>query len=353
MVTTSCSQFSFSDDGGETWTNAVNGCQNGDHQTIFAGPPVSSSPIGYPNVVYHCALVVVTTGTDLASQCTKSLDGGVSWAVTGTPAFMPEPGQTGDGGVPGDCGGAHGHGIVDHRGWVYLPKGHCGQPHLAISRDEGLTWQQFQVADLGMPCCTYDSFDHEAGVGVDRDGTIYYAWVAGDRLPYLTVSHDDAATWSEPLMIGAPGLTEASLGELTVGAPGRIAFAYMGTYDSPGEPWTGDYSDTPWHGFLMMSTDAASTDPTFYTATINDPRDRLMEGPCGPIRCGSIGDFIDVVIAPDGTPWAPYVEACLGACWLFEDAPDSGNELVAGRLWGGPSLWDDVDPNGAYPGDGR
>ena len=34
---------------------------------------------------------------------------------------------------------------------VYLPRDYCSQPWLAISRDEGLTWETVQVAKNGMP----------------------------------------------------------------------------------------------------------------------------------------------------------------------------------------------------------
>ena len=51
-----CFLSSYSDDEGESWTTAPPvGCgYNFDHQSLFAGPPVTSTPRDYPNVVYLC-----------------------------------------------------------------------------------------------------------------------------------------------------------------------------------------------------------------------------------------------------------------------------------------------------------
>jgi hypothetical protein len=344
-----CSTFSWTDDEGATWTTSLAGCIQFDHQTIFAGPPVASTTVGYPDVVYYCsANLVALAGFSTTSSCEKSLDGGLTFAPTGEPAFTVDPPMPGYLGVPGDCTGLHGHGFVDFRGWVYLPKGHCGQPWLAISKDEGLTWTRVQVSDLGMP---FDGsiWDHEAGVAVDPAGNIYYGWVAGDRLPYLTVSRDNGTTWSKAVMVGAPGLKESSIGELIVGGVGKLAMAYMGSMNSPGTPWTGNYHNATWNGYLMMSADALDANATFYTASINDPGDPLVRGTCGVIRCQEVLDFLDVRIAPDGTPWASYVDACQKSCVGDEAGTDDAQAGIVGRLWGGASLWDAGDPNGPYP----
>lgn len=369
LTTPNCSVLSWTDDGGGSWDRSVAGCMEFDHQTIFAGPPTTSQTASYPNVVYRCAInLVAAAGASTASTCQRSLDGGRTWLPPGEPAFLADPREEGYGQVPGYCDGATGHGFVDRDGTVYLPRGWCGQPWLAISEDEGLTWTRVQVAGNGMPM-TSDGYaqGHEAGVGVDPAGNVYYFWVARDRLPYLAVSRDGGATWSEPMMVGPPDLTEAALPQLIVGGTGKLAFAYVGSTNAPGGPipprdcvedpdpngcvFAGegrDYSNATWNGYIGTTVDALADRPTFHTAPVNSPADPLVVGECGPIRCQEVFDFIDVRIGPDGTPWAPFVDGCTeGAC----QPDDTGlGEGVVGRLWGGPSLWDAEDPNGRYPG---
>lgn len=324
-----CAELSFSDDGGRTWTTTVAGCDVVDHQTIFSGPPPDggSRPIGYPNVVYYCAADVGLASSSGQATCLKSLDGGLTFVRTGAPPF---PAVRQEGLPIAQCDGLHGHGVVDRRGIVYLPKGECGQPWLALSEDEGSSWRRVQVAGNGTPT-------HEAGVAVDRAGNVYYTWIGADRLPYLAVSRDGGASFGRPLMVAAPGVNEASLPGIAVGAPGRVALIYMGTANSPGEPWTGSYAGTAWSGYITVSYDALGNDPLFYSAPVNG-RDPLIEGECGPFRCQAAFDFLDVVIAPDGTPWATFVDGCFaGAC------DHSGRflrlgEAVAGRLVGGAPL---------------
>lgn len=336
LHTALCSELSFTDDGGKNWTT-TQVCGHTDHQNLFTGPPVSSPTVGYPNVVYFCAINGgAMTSFGALTTCAKSLDGGITFAYTGTPPYHDDPRQSdGHFGIPGKCGGETSHGVAGPDGTIYIPRGYCGQPYLAISRDEGLTWTRVQVADNGMPRTRGDQLEHESGVAVDDEGNLYYVWGAEDRLPYLAISRDGGETWSKPMMIGAPSVTEASFPAIDVGAPGRIAVMYMGTENSPGAPFDGEYTATNWNGYMMMTTTALARKPVFFTATVNDPADPLIVGPCGPLRCEDAGDFFDVVIAPDGTPWAAFVDACAGdRCSPFGVSEDG----LVGHLVGGPPL---------------
>ena len=342
-----CHLLSTSDDEGKTWTQSPPaGCMfNEDHQTFFAGPAPEGGdqPQGYKNVVYLCSIGLGISAGSAGSVCSKSLDGGTTFVPTGEPAFTDDPRHPGDYGVPGVCTGLNAHGFVGPDGTVYLPRGWCGQPWLAISHDEGLTWQRVQISDLGMPCCADVSglpggiYSHESAVVADRKGNVYYSWVAADRLPYLSISRDRGETWGKPMMIGPPGLREALLPGMTIGADGKIAVFYMGSANSPWDPKTGeadgDYANERWNAYIMTTANALTEEPLFYTATLNDPAHPMWIGPCGPdpIRCGW-GDFLDIVVSPKGEPWAVAVDLCQGT-----DCSTSG-EAVVGRLVGGPSL---------------
>jgi hypothetical protein len=330
-LTVDCSIMSYSDDNGESWITNPLACGRpvNDHQTLFGGPPKTSAPVGFENLVYDCWNDVAT------SSCSKSTTGGVTWTPTGSPAFAGV--DSSDGG--GFCGGLHGHGFVDSKGNVYLPRSYCGRPYLAISKDEGLTWETVQINNKA------GEGDSDPNVAVDEKGNIYYMWTGFDRLPYLATSKDGGKTWSKPMMVGAPGVNESNLPALDVGKPGHIALTYMGTENGPNKPRyghscseddscpsTADYQDTTWNGYITVSTNVLDNDPTFLTTTANDPKDPLLKGPCGPGRCTASGifDFIDIVIGPDGSVWAPYVDECTLIC--IEGGPRMGKEGVVATL---------------------
>jgi hypothetical protein len=327
-LTVACSYMSYSDDKGESWVTNPLACGRpvNDHQTLFAGPPVSSPTVGYDNVVYYCWNDVAT------SSCSKSLNGGLTWNPTGEPAFHPAEVQEG---APGarDCGGLHGHGVVGDDGTIYLPKEHCEEPWIAMSRDEGLTWEHVRVAPRGTAI-----WGPDPSVAVDAKGNVYYVWLDKDRLPRLAVSDNGGYSWSRPMKIGMPGLTEVALATVDAGGPGKVAVAYYGTDDVTGKMDKRDYEDAKWNFYMTMSANVFDRKPVFYSGPINDPRDAVAERACGPRRCYDALDFIDVVVGPDGTPWTSFVDNCIAPCVPKGSAPVVPTNGVVGRFVGGPSL---------------
>jgi hypothetical protein len=335
-LTVACSYLSYTDDGGDSWiTNPlVCGRPVNDHQTLFGGPPVHSPTVGYPNILYYC-------WNDIASSsCQKSLDGGIAWTITGAPAFLGPDAEN-----QRTCGGLHGHGYVGPDGTVYLPRGYCGQPYLSISRDEGATWTNVQIAKNGIST-------HEAGIVADKAGNVYYTWTGKDRLPYLSVSRNGGKKWSKPMMVGAPQVNEANLPSIAIGAKGKIAIAYMGTTNSPGMPFPNEggectalgacpepdeYKKTTWNGYVTITAKALAGDPLFYSSTVNTPKDPLIRGACGPGRCKAVFDFIDVTIDRNGTTWSAWVDGCITIC-AASGPSNIGSDGVVGRLVGGPRL---------------
>ena len=357
-----CSAISFSDDGGDTFGVGV-ACNHFDHQTLFAGPAPDggAKPTGYANVVYYCAIEAGVSAVGPVTGCSKSLDGGVTYNRTGSAPFISDFSRTegGTAGIPGACLGTTGHGRVGPDGTVYVPRGFCDQPFLAISRDEGDTWERVQVADIGMAVGVSADLgfeDHEARVAIDPSGTVYYTWIARDHLPYLAISRDGGKTFGKPLMVAPPGVQESFGPSIAAGADGRIALAYVGTTNSPGGPFcvkttlnsctTADgspgkppsaYEKTTWNAYVTMSVDATAADPIFYSASGNAPADPIHRGYCGGIQCGVTHEFHDVVIGPDGTPWGSFGDGCIGD----PAAPCEGSGAgvgIAARLVGGPPL---------------
>ena len=317
-LTVSCSIMSYTDDQGATWTTNPLACGRpvNDHQTLFGGPPATSSPVLYDNVLYYCWNDVVS------SSCGKSLNGGLTWNPTGTPAYRGVDQPQGQG-EPALCGGLHGHGVVGRDGTVYLPKPHCDQPWLAISKDEGVTWETVRVSTLPVV------FGPDPSVAVDDKGNIYYVWVSDDRLPYISYSKDGGKTWSKPMMVGAPGLTEIALATLDVGEPGKVAMAYYGTDDVDGPIDKREYTEkVEWNGYMTISANLFDADPIFYSGSVNDPSQPFARRACGPRRCYDGYDFIDVVVGREGTAWAAFADS---------DNPYKGSGKV-GHLVGGPKL---------------
>ncbi|MBJ7608317.1 MAG: exo-alpha-sialidase [Candidatus Dormibacteraeota bacterium] len=368
--------LSYSVDQGKTYTNTVAGLSLGDHQTIFAGPPPTGGtpPVGYPNVVYDCAIATGLSVAAVTTSCEKSLDGGLTWARTGpSPAAdayaSGENSDPGDFGVPGNCEASTGHGYVGPDGTLYLGRGWCGQPWIAFSHDEGATWTRVKVATNGMAKGWDGLISHEAGVAADKFGNVYYTWVDHDRLPFLAVSRDGGKSWGSPLMIGPPGIKETNLPGIELSSSGRVVMVYNGSTNSPGAPFPGgegphfppqagdcvpfvtcapptaQYTNVTFNGYLTMTVDALDPNPVLYTASVNDPAHPLLKGVCGPDpeRC-QVGDFVDDAIGPDGTPWGVFVDACSNAAAVKGGSCTFPGEAVIGRLVGGPSLLESTPP---------
>ena len=347
-LTVACSYMSFSDDQGATWTTNPLACGRpvNDHQTLFSGPPATSPTAAYPHVLYYC-------WNDVASSaCSKSIDGGISWHPTGTPAYEGyESGSQDPGfyGQSGFCGGLHGHGAVGPEGTVYLPREFCGKPMLAISHDEGLTWERVKVSDVRSISQPKEGAGHPS-VTTDAKGNVYYTWIAaGNRLPFMSVSTDQGKTWSKPVMIGAPGLTETNLPQIDARGVGKVAIVYYGSTNSPFPKCKLDcenptYKNTTWNGYITISATALDKNPTFYTGVVNDPADPLVRTECGPGRCQQVFDFIDVEIGYDGIPYGAFVDSCMpspdkGQPGCTAATPGEGDyEGLMSKLVGGPSL---------------
>ena len=335
-----CVPISRSDDDGDTW-RTVRACGVTDHQNMFGGPPPKAGPQpkGYPSIVYYCAISGGTlSDTSTITECLKSLDGGATFSKTGTqPAYGLRPSENGN--TPGEpvpggfCNGAAGHGVVGPDGTVFVPRAWCDDPFVAISRDQGATWKQVRVAE-GLPA---PSGSHETGVAVDKEGNLYYTWVADkDNHPYLSISRDGGETWSEPKDIMPPGVNRVSsfAPHIDVGDPGKIAAVYVGTEDPDNDRETG------WNAYMVQSANVLDEDPTFYAAPLNDPAtNALWKGSCGTLRCGNMGDFLDVVVGPDGRASAALVDSCPleDKCTAF-GVTDPRGEAAVGQLVGGPPL---------------
>jgi hypothetical protein len=302
--------LSWSDDEGATWGNLHNvGCPAQGANALIEGPAPEGGekPEGYPHVVYYCANAgEVPLGDDSFLVCHKSLDGGQTFQnAGGTPDAIP-PRE--------ECGTVVREtrvGAVGRDGNLYFPQNVCGageELRLAISEDEGATWRyapifETDVQDLYPPA-----------LAVDADNNVFLAWKGVGGLPYLTVSRDRGASWSAPMRIEAPGVSEIRRLALTAREPGHISVSYLGSPDG-GETF---------NAYMTESRDALAAQPTFWSAAVNDPAKPVALGS----ESSTYGDriqFLSGMVGPDGTPWAAF------HCARTELCPD-GRVGVAARL---------------------
>jgi hypothetical protein len=287
----------WSDDDGKTWVQGGDTpCPGQGGQRLLEGPAPKSGtrPVGYPHVVYYCANL--TDG--LASQsleCYKSLDGGKTFS-----AVFADPNGGGghpDPPLPAGCDKQTSRpGVVSARGVLVFPTIVCGALGAAISRDEGATWQFVSGIASGVEDMMPTSS------AVDRAGNVYFAYRGTGGLPYLVTSVDDGAHWGTPLMVAPPGVT--SIQRVAVGARkrGAVVLAYLGSSDG-----------TNFNGYMTESVDALSARPRFWTATVNDPSQPLVNA-ANPTTVTDRFFYLSAVIGPDGTPWAGFQCAGTSAC---------------------------------------
>jgi hypothetical protein len=332
------SYLSYSDDSGETYTTVALTSATGanDHQTLFAGPPPAGNPTliptdpKFPRIVYYCVNSIAIVG------CTHSIDGGRTWSQAGGAPF-PTGIQPGGSNL-GVCGSLHGHGVADSKGRIFLPQGRCGVPTLAMSADGGLTWTD-SVVSKGVGAA-----GTQTSVAVDAADNVYYTWWDNlHRLPYLAVSRDHGKTWGPSMMIAPPGVHEVNWPTIDAGDAGRITITFPGTTSvNDDDTLPPDDPARPWNSYVLVSTNALSSQPLFLSNIANPPYDPVHRGNCNG-RCGNMFDFLDVIVSPadQGRVWAAAVDTCTAvkSCKSKDDPNLAGDmQGVAIRQVSGPAL---------------
>ncbi|MDQ4095242.1 MAG: glycoside hydrolase [Actinomycetota bacterium] len=301
-----CSVMSFSDDGGRIWRSNPRGCSPTvvwDHQTMVAAKPRTTQTVGYPNVLHQCVNAVY------AAMCSRSLDGGLSWGPA-VPAYANEEAAQ-------LCGAQHGHLAASPDGRVYLPTSRCGtKPMVYISDDDGMTWRKSVIANIDTPFV-------DPTVSVDSKGNLYAAFIDERGFLHYATSRNNGKKWSNSIKV-ARGWT-ANMPVIVAGDPGKVTITYPGTNDLPKGYGTKGYADGPptdkwvrnvaWGANFTTSTNGLSKKPRFRT-TIATGRDPIGRGQMcvAATRCEYLVDFIEAVIAPNGLPYASFVDGCLGRC---------------------------------------
>jgi hypothetical protein len=320
-------ELNYSDDSGKTWTTNYPlgfGCPAFDFPHLFTGPPTTaadraamSQPGAYPDVVYICKSSDGLFPGLPVRECWKSLDSGHTFTEVG-------------GSPSADVAGTMGASTADIHGLLYG----VANGNLNISSDEGITWHSNPV-----PAAFSSSQP-----GVDRDGNVYLAAVV-NKLPEVTYSTDQGKTWSTPLAVEMPGVLQVHKPVIAVpalGAPGRVAVAYIGNSETSENPdtqtWTCTVAFLPcgrvggvYHGYITTTKNIFAEHPVFSSVEVDSNADPLLPfgyNPGGATVTSSRADFIGIYMDAKGTPWAYfYKDVCAtqGNCLIHDPYPQDTN----------------------------
>jgi hypothetical protein len=286
-------QVYSSADNGKSWGTAdYSTAPTGDWEKVFVGPPPPAStgaaqPVGYPDVVYLCAnspLEVSGPGR----LCYKSLDGGATFTIDGYSS--PTASNPPDSCPPLDFN----TGVVDSSGTTYQPVDCQRSAYVLVSHDEGssYSWIPEPDAPTGTP-----TSGTNLKLAVDAGNNLYALWTAGG-LPYMAVSRDHARSWSRPLMIAAPGLTDAQLPSISAGASGHVGITYYASTNPNAQLLS---------AYITQTSDALSPQPLFYSAALNDPAHPIFHD--YGLSDSPRADFIGAAFDRSGTSfWAGAVK---------------------------------------------
>ncbi|MFN2545754.1 MAG: sialidase family protein [Actinomycetota bacterium] len=313
-LTGACNWLNYSDDKGATWISNPLACGDVpvDHQSIVAAKPRAPLVAGplYQNFLYYCTNRVVTTA------CARSIDGGITWQASGEPALRAQNGT---------CYGLSGFVSSDPEGRIFVPGGNnCPNPWVSVSEDNGVTWTAYKVSTLSL-----GTGSTHTDIASDSAGNLYYVWFDSNELPWLAISRDHGKTWGTPIMVAPPGVLRGNFPVVAAGDAGKIAISFPSA--------TSNAANRPWNETVTISTNALDSNPTFVSATGNDPADPVHRGACQG-RCAGMWDFIDLVIAKTGEVWTSASDDCIGSCNTGVVSAAHAGDGIAIRQIGGPLL---------------
>ncbi|MEC8874966.1 MAG: sialidase family protein [Candidatus Thermoplasmatota archaeon] len=306
----------YSDNDGDTWSTPypTHGyAVPQDHQSIASMP--HSNAISGEVVHVYC----INTGSAAAGpQCSRSLDGGLTWDAQ-RPGYPVGTSQ---------CSGLHAHLAGGHDGTIYRGNPSCDGPAVYRSVDGGSTWTEHTItSEIGMHPALQHA--HEVATAVDDEGNLYATWIADDYMIWYSYSRDQGDSWSDPMMIAAPGVTETGFPTIFAGSEGRVVIGYIGEVNDVQTNAT----NSGWSGYMAIMTDAFAEYPLITSVAVNHPDDPLdITSDCGARRCGGFGDFIDVELDDEGRPWIALAHNTAGY-----------DEAIIGTLTEGPSLYGDLN----------
>ena len=330
--------LTWSDDQGDTWHHVKLEIEALDWLKVYAGPPARSETSDYPNIVYMSAPTPISTRCwpglfPKLQQVWRSLDGGNTWENAGCISLVPH-----DHGLPRHEWIIFGSGVVAKDGTVYLGFRRGPRLGLAVSRDEGKTWEvkdvpgsrllrYFNILQIGI---INGNYVFSEPLALDGEGNLYAIWPDDKDVLRMAYSRDGGHTWSAPVVVSAPEVKHVRYHAMTVREPGRVAIAY---YGSP--------NGLHYHGYIAESSDAFKEEPIFWSATVNDPSDPLYRygfnvGYLEMWFGGDLNEIVHIRYSPDGDIWASFCKRMppliLDRSWKRGEHAYSKLQGVIGRM---------------------
>ena len=338
----------FSDNDGFSWLPSQGGgIPSGvDHQTIGGGAyaPGYGLPLPaqlYSRAIYYCSQDIAT------AFCARSDNGGLTFGP-GVPIY-----------TTAQCNGLHGHVKVAPNGTVYVPNNNCGYispltysgQGAVVSRDNGLTWNVYQVVDANNPSVVLNPGDSDPSIGIGSGGRVYFGAQNKvnengllDSPPYAAVSDDNGQTWHNLQRVGADlGIKNATFPEMVAGDNDRAAFAFLGTTTGGDYQATGVFTGV-WHLYIASTFDGGLT----WTTVDATPNDAVQRGSIctSGTTCGSdrnLLDFMDIQVDSQGRALVAFADGCINGC--VSGGANSFTALASiARQSGGRRLFARYDP---------
>ena len=338
-----CSIMSYSDDDGATWTPMGNPCvATLDHQSIASGPwadgivPVDALS---DRAVYYCAQAGAVT-------CAISYDGGLTFA----------PGTAIE--CQGISPGLHGSLHVAASGYLYVPIRACetsdntecyydsalswtychGDPAVAVSRDNGVTWSYQLMPDAVGPTKGFDN-----AVTSATSGRLYTAWNDADGFTYAGTSTDDGASWQSLGRVSNVPVT--SFTEVVAGDDDRVSVIYLGSYDGAGDSVGHEPTFAGvWHLYVSTSYDGGATWSTVQATQDPVQRGHICADGTGCAAGRNLLDFIDAQMDGEGRLVVAIADGCVDACASGAVAQSDAAYATIVRQFAGSRLLAAFDP---------
>jgi hypothetical protein len=262
---------------------------------------------------------------------------------------------------------------------LYIPfernvGGNDFQLWVAISRDQGQSWTQHEVADLG----AHDPANIFPELTVDQGGNLYYTWSQahtydpntpadeGETDVYYVYSTDGGASWSAPIDLTKQTGDSAVFPWMVAGSPGKVDLVYykansglnpnIAYYNSQGQSCdpstqpTGCYPNTTqWNTYFAQSQNALNPGANFRTVQIS-PHPIHQGGICTQgIACQSSGeqnrDLLDFFTVDVDHTGAAYVT------WADDNNSTHYTRQFFSRQLAGSSIFDgqQIAAKGSWP----